>query len=268
MTGLRHTGRVVAYAAYSGFRDFGGTYTFPSWLFGLVLRMLAQVAFFASLGRLLGPPAQGEFLLVGNAVMLAASASLTVAVATTWERGAGTLPLLVASPTSPLVVLMARSTWFIANGVIISLVAFVVVAPMFDVGLPWVRIPGLVALVILVAATTYAAAAFLGGIVLRAPGTRRTIANVARLVLMAFCGVSVPRDYFPAAIEWAADLLPLTHGLDAIRELFGAGRAGVILGDVGLELLVGGAWLVLALATFRHLADAGRRDGSIVFSSV
>jgi ABC-2 type transport system permease protein len=252
----------------SGFQDFAGTYTWRSWLFGLCMRMLAQVAFFASIGRLLGSQAHVEFLLVGNAVMVAAASSLTVTVATTWERGAGTLPLLVASPSSPLVVLMGRSVCFIGNGLVTSFGALLVVAPLFDVDLPWARFPQIVGLVVLITASTYMAALFLGGLVLRAMGTRRTVANVARLTMMAFCGVSVPRSLFPPLVQRATELLPLTHGLDAVRELFGAGRVGVVLGHAGLEALVGAGWRVASLLTLHRLADAGRRDGSIVFSSV
>ena len=68
-------------------------------------------------------------------------------------------------------------------------------------------------------------------------------------------------------MERAADLLPLTHGLDAIRQLFAGGPVADILGNAALEAMVGAGWMVLALATFRRLADAGRRDGSIVFST-
>ncbi len=141
------------------------------------------------------------------------------------------------------------------------------VAPMFDVALPWARLPALVALLVLVTLSTYMAALFLGAVVLRATGARRTAANVARLVVMAFGGVSVPRSLFPEAVERAAGLLPLTHGLDAIRGLFAGGAVTGILGDAALEALVASGWMVLALVTFRRLADAGRRDGSIVFST-
>ena len=103
---------------------------------------------------------------------------------------------------------------------------------------------------------------------LRASGVRRTVANVARLAMMAFCGVSVPLGFFPAPVGYAAHLLPLTHGLDAVRELFGAARPGVLLSAVGLEVLVGAGWLLVSLATFQRSADAGRHDGSIVFSTV
>lgn len=267
MNGPRHVVRVLRYAALSGFQDFGFTYTLWSWAFGLFLRMMTQVAFFASIGRLLGSQEQVAYLLVGNGVAAAAVGCLTAATATTWERGAGTLPLLVASPTSPLLILMGRSVFFMANGMAFSLGALVLLPPLFDVSIPWGRFPAVVAIVALTTLTTYFAATFLGGLVLKATSARRTVPNVARLTMMAFCGVSVPRSFFPDAVAWVAGLLPLTHGLDAIRELLGAGRAGAVWGDVGLEMLVGAGWLVLSLLTFHRLAEAGRRDGSIVFSS-
>lgn len=267
MTSLRHAVAVLRYAAVCGFVDFGYTYTVWTWLFGLFARYLAQIAFFAFIGRLLGSPEQVEFLFVGNVVMAGAAGALTTVVGTNWERSAGTLPLLVASPTSPVLVLMGRSVWFMGNGLLLALGALVTVGPAFDVALPWARLPWLVLLMVLTTLSTYMAALFLGALVLRAPGAQRTVANVTRLVMMAFCGVTVPRSLFHAPIQWAAGLLPLTHGLDAIRELFGEGRAAHVLGHAALELVVAAGWLVLAVVAFQRLADAGRRDGSIVFST-
>jgi ABC-2 type transport system permease protein len=163
---------------------------------------------------------------------------------------------------------MGRGASFVPNGLITSLGALLLMAPLYEVALPWSRFPALLGLLALVTVSTYMAATFLGGFVLRAPGTRRTVANVARLVMMAFCGVSVPLAIYPEAVQWVAQVLPLTHGLDAIRELFGEADAGSVLSDTALELLVGAGWLALSLGTFRILANAGRRDGSIVFSSV
>ena len=268
MTEARQTVRILRHAALSGFRDtLASVYTWWSWGFGLVGRLLAQVAFFATLGQLLGSPGQVEFLLVGNAVAVASASGLTVTTATVGERWNGTLPLLVASPSSPLVVLMGRGTAFVVNGLITSLGAILVVAPLFDVSLPWTRYPALIALLVLVTLTTYTTATFLAGVILKTPSLQRTVANVGRLVIMAFCGVNVPREFFPAAVVWMSALLPLTHGLDAVRELYGAARPGVILQHAGLEGLVLVGWLLLSLVSFRRLADAGRRDGSIVFSS-
>lgn len=265
---VRHTVRILGHAAVSGFRDtLGSVYTWWSWGFGLVGRLLAQVAFFATLGRLLGSQEHVEFLLVGNVVAVAAASGLTVTTATVGERWNGTLPLLVASPSSPLVVLMGRGASFVGNGLATSLAALLVVAPLFDVTLPWSRYPAVVVLLVLVTVSTYMTAAFLAGVILRTPSLQRTVANVGRLVLMAFCGVNVPRSYFPDAVGWVSACLPLTHGLDAVRELYGAARPDIVIGYALLELLVLAAWLALALLTFRRLADAGRRDGTIVFSA-
>lgn len=267
MSRLRQPLRILRYAALSGFQDFGSTWTIWTWAFGLFLRMMTQVAFFASIGRLLGSDDQVEYLFVGNAVAAAAIGCLTAATATTWERGAGTLPLLVASPTSPLLVLMGRSVFFIANGLAFSLGALVLLAPVFDVSIPWARFPAVFALVALTAVTSYFAATFLGGLVLNATSARRTVPQVARMVTLAFCGVSVPRSVFPVPVRRLAGLLPVTHGLDAVRGLLASAPAAHVFRDIGLEVLVGAGWLALSLLTFQRLADAGRRDGSIVFSS-
>ena len=267
MTSARHTLRVIGHAALTGYRDtWGSVYTWWSWGFGLFGRLLAQVAFFAMLGRLLGSQDQVVFLLVGNAVAVAAASGLTVTTATVGERWNGTLPLLVASPSSPLVVLMGRGLAFIGNGLITSVGALLIVAPLFDVSFAWGRWPALLALLVLVTASTSMAATFLAGVILKTPSLQRTVANVGRLVTMAFCGVTVPREFYPAAVQWVSACLPVTHGLAAVRELYGEARVGTIMGNAALEVVVLLGWLTLALATFRRAADAGRRDGSIVFA--
>lgn len=268
MSGTVHAVRVLRFAAISGFWEtLGSVYTPTSWLFGLFARMLAQVAFFASLGWVLGTEAAVRFLFVGNAAMAACASSLTVTTATVGERNNGTLPLLVASPSSPLNVLMGRGAAFVPNGLIMALGAAVIVGPFFDVTLPWPRFPALIALLTLVALSTYMAATFLAGVVLRAPATQRTVANLGRLVMMAFCGVSVPRRFFPEAVQWLSAALPLTHGLKAVRELYGTADVSSILGNTGLEAVVGLGWLSLSLCTFQWLAQAGRKDGSLVFTT-
>ena len=266
MTQVGQWWRVLSYSAANGFLGFASIYTWRSWTFGLLGRMITQVAFFASIGTLLGSTQQVKYLLVGNAVMVAANGALTVVQTTSRERNSGTLILLVASPSSPVLAIMGGTSWFIANGLITSVGSLLIVAPMFGVAVPWARLPELLALMILVTVSMYMAGTFIGGVVMRFPSIQRSTFNVARLTVMALCGVSIPRSFYPDAIRRISDLLPLTHGLDAIREVFGDGRAGYVLGHAALEAAVGAGWLVLALTTFSRMADAGRRNGSIVFA--
>lgn len=266
MTHVRQWWRVLSYAAINGFLFFAAIYTWRSWTFGLLGRMITQVAFFASIGRLLGSTQQVKYLLVGNAVMVAANGALTVIQTTSRERNMGTLILLVASPSSPVLVIMGGTSWFIANGLLTSIGSLAIVAPMFDVAIPWARLPELLALMVLVTVSMYMAGTFVGGVVMRFTGMQRSAFNLARLTVMALCGVSIPRSFYPDPIRHLADLLPLTHGLEAIREVFDDGRASYILGQAALEAVVGAGWLLLALLTFSRMADAGRRNGSIVFA--
>jgi len=58
----------------------------------------------------------------------------------------------------------------------------------------------------------------------------------------------------------------VTHGVAAIRLLLSGAPAGQVLTSAGLQALVGGAWLVLAILTFDRLAERGRANGSIEFA--
>src|SRR6266508_1403678 len=127
---LMNTLQVMRYAFLSGARDYGSIYTWKTWLGGWFLRVLAQVTFFALLGRLLRSDEQTWFLLVGNATMLAAMEGVWALNMVSWERNTGTLPLLVASPTSPVVVLASRGTYLIGDGVVSALGALFLIGPL------------------------------------------------------------------------------------------------------------------------------------------
>lgn len=259
--------RIMRLAAYSGFRDYATVYTWKTWLTGWYVRVLAQVVFFGLIGRLLGSEERVHYLVIGNAVMLAAIGSLFAVAGTTWERREGTLPLLVASPTSPALVFSARSAWALTEGVVSSIAVFYVAAPIFGVPLSWPRAALYVPLVVLVGLSCYALGTFLGGLVLRAMELRNVVANLVWGTILAICGVMVPTSYYPAAVEWLAQVLPLTHGLAAVRDALGGAGAGTVLRNVALEALVGLFWLACSLVTFDRLAEGGRRDGSIEFAS-
>jgi ABC-2 type transport system permease protein len=262
---VRQTALVVRYAARNGWKEYFTTFTWKTWVIGWYIRVLAQVCFFALIGRMLGSPERTQYLLVGNAILLTTVVSLFAIPSTAWERWAGTLPLLVASPTSPVVVYAGRSLAVVADALLSSLAAFFVAAPLFGIDLPWPRTVLIVPLVALIGLSSYALAIFLGGWVVRKPSMRNVTSNVTHTTIMTVAGVNVPLAFWPAAVAWAAHALPLTHGLQAIRDLLRGEPLVDLLPNVALELLVGLGWLALALLTFDRFAERGRRDGSIEF---
>lgn len=258
--------RIIRYAFLSGMRDMRSIYSWKSWLLGWYVRVLSQVIFFALIGKLLRSDEQTWFLLVGNATMLAAQQGVWALNLALWERNTGTLPLLVASPSSPVVVYASRGSYLIADGLISSLGALFVAGAIFHLPLPWPRILLVVPLIVLVGMSAYCLGTFLGGVVLRVRQIGNLVSNVAIVALMTLCGVNVPLDAYPSIVGWIARVLPLTHGLVAIRDVL-AGNFGAAGAQAGLELLVGLGWLAACLATFSRFVGHGRADGSIEFAT-
>lgn len=267
MTAVATTLNVMRHAFRAGLADYREIFTWKSWLAGWYLRVLAQVAFFALIGERLGDDEKTFFLLVGNSIMIAAVVGVFSLNMTTGERWAGTLPLLVASPSSPVLVFSARGAYLAVDGALSALAALVVAGPMFGMDLPWPRALAVVPLTALVALASYCFGTFLAGIVFRFRNINSLVVVTTHVSLMAACGVNVPLSYYPEALEWLARFLPLTNGLLAIRGVLSGAAPGTILADAALEAAVAAGWMTAALATFNRLASRGRRDGSLDFGA-
>ncbi len=258
--------RVVGHAVYVGWKDARVIYTWRTWLTGWLLRVVAQVAFFALIGRLLASTEQLHYLLLGNVVMLAAISGMTAVATTTWERMTGTLPLLVAAPSSHISVFIARSLENVIDGLLTAVAAFVIIAPLFGFPVPLPHALMALPVLTLVTVTTFALATFLGALVLRAMGTRNVVSNIVYLTMMAICGVNVPVEFWPNWVEVVASLLPLTHGLKAIRAIFDGATLPTTVPQILAEAIVGASWFAVAVLAFRHFVNSGRRDGTIEFA--
>jgi ABC-2 type transport system permease protein len=247
--------------------DLSSIYTWQTWTFGWLARMLSQVLFFVLAGQLLGPTTDPRFLLVGNALMPCVIEAMMVVASTTWERRSGTLPLLTAAPASIGLVFFGRSLQWLVSGVATSVVALLGVGPFFGVTASPARIPLVIMGICLTAVTSYCFGLFLAALVLSFMTARNVVSNLAYLLMMAVCGVEVPLDFWPPAVTALAHAFPLTYGLQAVRGLLDGGPIGTTLAWSALEAGVGACWLVAAMLAFRVLVARGRTSGSIEFST-
>lgn len=267
MKALATTANVMHHAFRAGLADYRAIFTWRSWLAGWMVRVVAQVAFFAVIGERLGDERKTFYLLVGNAILVAALTGVFSLNMTTAERWAGTLPLLVASPSSPVIVFSARGSYLAVDGALSALAALFIAGPLFGMDLPW---PGVLAVVPLTAAVAFASycfGTFLAGIVFRFRSINSLVVLTTHVSLMAACGVNVPLSYYPEALEWLSRILPVTNGLLGVRGVFEGADAATIVGDGLLELAVATGWMTLALASFNQLASRGRRDGSLDYGA-
>ncbi len=267
MTALTSTVNVMHHAFRAGLADYRAIFTWKSWLAGWYVRVLAQVAFFALIGERLGDDEKTYYLLVGNSLLIAAQVGVFSLNMTSAERWTGTLPLLVASPSSPVIVFSARGSYLAVDGALSALAALVVAAGIFGMDLPWPRVLAVVPLTAVVALAAFCFGTFLAGIVFRFRNINSLVVLTTQVTLMAACGINVPFSYYPAALEWFSRTLPVTNGLLAIRGVFDGADAATILGNAALEAAVAVGWMTIALASFNQLASRGRRDGSLDYGA-
>jgi ABC-2 type transport system permease protein len=254
---------VLRYAFANGWTELRRDTWPPGWL----LRIVSQAAFFALLGELAGSAARTEYLLIGNIVASGVLATAIAVPQSTWDRTDGTYALLVVAPTSLLFPTVGRTLCRLVAGVATSLAAFVVLSLLFDLPSAWPEVLGLIPLFVVTCTGAYCLMLFAGALANYAPRARNLVHNLLTMSLMAFCGVNVATSFWPEWLQMLARGLPLTHGLLAIRELFGLGDVETIVSNALLEVLVGLVWLLLAALAIDRMANAGRSSGSIEFVS-
>lgn len=254
------TFRIAAKASRVGFEDVRASYTWRSWLFGWVARLVAQVLFFATMGLLVGGPEFILFAFVGNVCAMAALMPQGAGPDTAWERGLGTLPLLVAAPRSMLPVFAGRSAFAIVQGVVEGSLVFALLAPFVGFEGHWWWLPlGLLALGL----GSYGLGIFLASISIRRPRIGNILFNLVFYTLVALAGVNVPTSVFPEAVQRVVQWLPMHHGILGVRSLLADGWNRYGLGQLGTEVAIGIGWFLIAMAGFAVFAEGGRRDGSI-----
>ncbi|MDP9270433.1 MAG: ABC transporter permease [Chloroflexota bacterium] len=221
-----------------------------------------QLLFFAALGSYASGRSPAYFAL-GNAVEASALAGIfgmTMAIAN--ERWFGTLPALLATPVNRVAVFTGRFLPFIANGLFVSLYAigFSVVFLGVRFALSTLGVAGLALLVTVFSCS--AMGALQGAVSLR---LRDGLfgANLLMLSFLLFCGVNIPIGTLPGWMQVISNVLPFTHGLEAVRQAAAGAGLGEVGGLIAIEGLIGVAYAILALALFTWLERSARANATL-----
>lgn len=221
-----------------------------------------QVLFFAYVGRF-AELRDDEFFVTGNAVQLSAMAGVYgMAMTIGGERWTQTLSPLMASPANRLPLFLGRSVPLIVNGIVTSSFAFFVSWLLLDFDLAATQLP---ALAVVVAASAFACTSL--GLVVGALGLRARdvffLANVVVFSLLLFCGVNIPLESLPGWMEAVGRSLPLTHGIEAAREIADGSSLTDVDHLVWTELAIGAIYAALGYGLFRLFEHEGRRRASL-----
>lgn len=262
MSQLSATLRVLGSAAHVGYADMTSIYTLRTWLVGWMTRVIAQVVFFTLLGELVEDPAVTRFLLIGNLVLLAMLPTIMGAVVIVWDRMKGVLPFIVGSPAAATAALVGRVAWPAAEGVATVVLAAPIVLLLCDVPVALADVPTLVGLLCLTVASAAGLASLLGALLLHGTRWRNLGSNTVVFGMMVCCGVNVPLEATPDALAAVGRILPMTHGLLAIRAVVTDAPVAVAP-LIAREAITGLAWFAASLPAFALLIRSGRRTGTL-----
>jgi ABC-2 type transport system permease protein len=223
---------------------------------------LFQILFFTYLGRYTNN-GNDDFFIVGNAVQVAAMSAIygmTMGIAN--ERQYQTLSPLLATPANRPALFLGRALPFIANGLVVSAFGFGISWLLLDFSPAPSSVPPLAFVVVATTISCTALGMLIGSIGLRA----RDVffgANLVYFVMLLVCGVNVANEDLPGWLGAIGRCLPLTHGIEAAREVAAGEPLADVTGLVLTEALIGLAYASAAYVLFRFFEAEGRRRGSL-----
>lgn len=221
-----------------------------------------QILFFSYLGRF-SELEDDTFFVVGNAVQAAGMAGIYASVFTIGnERFYQTLGPLLASPANRIALFTGRAMPILLNGLVVSAFGFTVGWAFLDFDPPLGSVAPLALIVAVSAFATTSFGMLLGSIGLRAKDIL-LISNLAYFLMWLFCGINIPLEALPQWMQIVGQGLPVTHGVQAAREVVD----GAALTDVGrlvqAEAAIGLGYLLIAFVLFRVFEFEARRRATL-----
>lgn len=230
------------------------------WTWGVLWmgRLVAEICFFALIGRLIGDQDALAFLLVGSAMLAPAYATMFVAQAVRGMMFDGLIPYLVAAPAPNFPAALGRSIHWSVDGALAGSLGILFGNTAFDLGYGAGQVAALIALVWCCPIVMIGVGLMVGTLATRLPRTSNLLAGLARSILGLFCGATFAVGYLPEPLQVISEILPLTHLVRAARAVTAGDSVAV---DLLLALSVGLVWVVAAYLAIRTQFERSRRTG-------
>jgi ABC-2 type transport system permease protein len=149
----------------------------------------------------------------------------------------------------------------IASGLFVSTFGFGVGLLLLNFHLGWSQIPPLALVLVVTVSSCTSFGLLLGSIGLRARDVF-FISNLVYFLMLLFCGVNIPLDDLPGWMAAIGRGLPLTHGIEAAREIARGAPLGDVGGLIATEAAIGVVYAAVAFGLFRYFEYEGRRRAS------
>jgi ABC-2 type transport system permease protein len=266
-TGLRLFWYTIWARAYP--RIIGSTRE-KSWLFFETVLPLMGTASYVFVYRAIGAPeAYTGFVVLGGA-MTAFWLNVLWAMASQlyWDKDGGNLELYVVSPGPLMAILLGMAVGGILMTATRAVIILGVCSFLFNVSYQIASLPLLILIFVATMAALYGMGMMFASIFLAAGREAWHISNLLQEPIYLASGFYFPVKAMGFWIATFASVIPLTLGLDAMRQLIFAGDPTLGFLSVEVELIILLALSVVfiygAIKMLAKLEEIGRREGRLI----
>jgi len=251
--------------------NYKGLFLWLSWisyLSNVFFRPVLMLTMFTLLGRFALDADAAQRYMIGMAVFSMSDIILGGIIQTFgWDHTFGTLSVTFSTNANRLMVYANRCLLHLPNAVLSFITCILFAWLVLDLRVSeahWGAITALAAAVIL----SVTAFMLLLGNAVTLMRNWLFVAGFGTGLLVAMTGVIVPTQSMPWILGDIARGLPLTNGLQGIRDAFAGASLVDVAPNLGLELAVAAAYGVVGFAWFLWVEARGRRTGEFDVAGV
>ena len=148
------------------------------------------------------------------------------AIVITFEKRVGAFERLLLAPVSHASIMLGKILGGTIFGLVISTVMTVLTT--FFLGAQITNVLGFTA-VLLLTVLAHSALGALVAVSVKEVFEAQTLSNYFRFPMIFLCGVFIPLQRMPLALQYLGRLLPLTYSVDAFRVVMGGAGPGLLL---------------------------------------
>ena len=260
--GIRAAWRVLTVGGVISFRGLFNWLNPYVYVPTMLVAPIFQILLFVYIGRSAGVGTDA-FYLVGNAVQYASIPCLfAMANTIAGERWTQTLGIVLSTPANRVALFVGRSLPVIANGWFVAMFSLFVGGWVLGVDLPVSAWPGIALTIAIASASCTGLGLLQAALALRVRSTA-VLSNIVFGLLLVFTGTNVALDSLPEWMATAGRLMPLTHAIEACREVVAGASLSAVAPLLLREGLMGAVFAVLGLAALRWVEAESRRHATL-----
>jgi len=234
-----------------------------TYLASKVIMPLNQLLFFTFLGISATGRDSASFYIIGNAVQITAVSGIYgITFSVGGERWSGTLPYLFGTPANRMMVFLGRGLFHVLDGMLGVVLGFLWGVLLLGLDLSQTDF-GALGLTILVTTLSTSGLGLLMGCLSLITRNIMFVNNTVYFLLLVFSGANIPVAILPAAMRAFSEVLPLTRGIAAAREIVAGAGISEVRGLLSGELGIGLIYAVLGYLLFRWFELQAKRRGTL-----